>query len=351
MDRTLPPVYFYIPKDELHQHLPDCAADYWQWRIDMSNQERFLGKFDWTLQTYLHLKDTGFPCKLVTTPPANGIVLAHKDFLEDIPRPNPSTLLICLKSDRFPHTFAQVHIVQNPEDRVEKNQKQLIKSFFIPHWVQPLLIPRSKERGEVFENIAYLGCEIELAAEFKERSWQDLLKRSGFNWIMATTADKWVDYSDLDALVAVRKCKSRSKEFNPKPATKLYNAWHAGIPAILGVESAYIGERKSEVDYIEVNSPAEVIRALERLRDDRNLRDKMLTNGKIRAEETKSNTLVKIWQDFLITVAAPAYHKWCSSEWTRKKYFLMCPVRQVSSRMKRGVSKIARGLTRSVKKS
>lgn len=312
----------------------------------MSRKYLFLGKFDWTLQTYLHLKDKGFPCELAKTPPSEGIVLAHKDFLEDIPRPSQYTFLICLKSDRTPHGYAQVHIVQNPEDRVDKVQEQFVDSFFIPHWVQPLLIPRNKERGERFENIGYVGSDIELAAEFKEKSWKDVLKSMGFNWVMATTSDRWSDYGDLDALVAIRKCNSKSEELNFKPATKLYNSWHTGIPAILGVESAYRAERKSELDYIEANSPEEVIRALKRLRDDRELREKMVGNGRVRSEETKPMVLVNKWEDFLINVAIPAYDRWCNSEWARRRYFSMCIIRKGSSRIKRGISRIARVLSR-----
>ena len=214
-----------------------------------------------------------------------------------------------------------------------------MKSIFIPLWIQPSTIPRDEQRNQRFENIAYFGNEIELAEEFKTEAWSNVLKSKGFNWVTATTLDKWSDYSNVDAVVAIRKCHARSHEFNFKPASKLYNSWHAGIPAILGVESAYLAERRSELDYKEANSPEEVINALECLRDDPEVRKEMVRNGKIRAEETKPAVLAEKWEDFLINVATPAYQWWCSSEWTRRKYFLMHPLRKCFSRIKRRVFK------------
>jgi hypothetical protein len=347
MNETLPPIYFYIPEDINLGHIPKCAAEYWNWRVSKSKEYRFLGNCDWTLQTYLRLNDTGFPCHLTRTPPVVGIVIAHKDFLERIMHPSSATLLVCLKSDRTPHPYAQVHVVQNPQDRVEKIQAQLVASFFVPHWLQSSIIPRNRERGDRFENIGYLGSEIELAEEFKKESWKRSLKDLDFNWITSTNSKEWSNFEEIDALVAIRKCNSKIWEYNHKPASKLYNAWHADIPAILGSESAYMAERKNEFDYLEANSPEEVIRALQRLRDDRKLRESMVINGRSRARETKNEVLVKKWGYFLTDVASPAYGKWCNSTWIRKKYFAMCVVRRVTSRTKRGVLKISRTFSRS----
>ena len=340
MSRDLPPIYFYISQAQLHGQIPESADEYWEWRVSMRQNFIFMGKFDWTLQTYLHLKDRGFPCMLATVPPREGIVIAHRDFMNDIPKPNSSTLCICLKSDRTPHPFAQIHIIQNPKDRVEGIQEQM-SSYFIPHWVQPALQPRRNERGEVFENIAYAGCEIELAPEFKKKSWQSLLKDMGLNWSMLTSADIWSNYSQVDALVAIRKCKAKDREFDYKPATKLYNAWHAGIPAILGSESAYQSEKKAEDDYIEANTPEEVIEAVTLLRDSPELRRRMVENGKIRAEETGAAEIAQKWESFIVDLAVPVFYRWRQSRWIRQKYLSMRSVQLGLCFFKHGLSKIA----------
>ena len=50
-----------------------------------------------------------------------------------------------------------------------------------------------------------------------------------------------------------------------KPATKLCNAWLAGVPAMLGPESAYRSLRRDELDFIEVSTRAEAEAAVLRL--------------------------------------------------------------------------------------
>jgi hypothetical protein len=52
--------------------------------------------------------------------------------------------------------------------------------------------------------------------------------------------------------VAIRSFDGRSYDY--KPATKLHNAWRAGVPAILGPESAYRAERRNERDYLEART-------------------------------------------------------------------------------------------------
>jgi len=335
--KSLPPIYFYIPHDQNVGSLPTSAYDYWPWRRSMSKKLKFLGIYDWTLQTFLRLKDNGFRCELANSPPSRGIIIAHKDFLGEFSRPNRFTLLICLKSDRLPHSYAQIHVVQNPNDNLGGMQQEFVKSFFIPHWVQPSLIARDTARSDKFRNICYMGSEFELSEEFKKDSWEKTLKNMGLNWHCNTAANSWADYSNMDALIAIRNCSSNGEEFNFKPATKLYNSWHAGIPAILGRESAYRAERKSKFDYLEANSPEEVINALKRLRDNRYIRFQMASNGEIRARETDPEELVKKWENFLVNIACPAYHTWSSSKWRRSKYFFMSPIRKATFRIKRKI--------------
>lgn len=54
-------------------------------------------------------------------------------------------------------------------------------------------------------------------------------------------------------------------DYYDKPALKLFNARHAGVPAILDAESAYRAERMSELDYIEVMSVDGTLLALKLL--------------------------------------------------------------------------------------
>ena len=253
--------------------------------------------------------------------PDEGIVLAHRDFLDDFFKPNPKLLLVCLRADVDRHPYAQLHIVQNPYQSIKKSPISLWESYFVPHWPQAALIPRDSNRGVTFENVTFIGNEINLVPEFKNSSWYEELDKLGLKFQKRLTHDEWNDYSNTDVILAIRSL-GRENYWRGKPASKLYNAWHAGIPAILGFETAFETERKSDLDYLEATSLAEVIDALKLLRDDPELRQAMAQNGLVRAKETQPETMVNRWADFLIEVAVPRHKKWCSMPaWQQQIFF------------------------------
>jgi hypothetical protein len=328
MGEKLPPIYFYIPQSEWPAgNIPDSPDAYWQWSLSSVKYTPYWGQYNWTLQTYLYLKADGFPCELTETLPSEGIVIAHKDFFSEDLQPGSRLLIVCIKADRWgQHAYAQFHIVQNPEEETLEQPLTFGKSYYMPHWPQSGLIPRSPDRGDRFENITYIGDELNLAPQLREPSWQEQLESLGLHWHVANY-DRWNDYSEIDAIVAARSFKHQDHAFKKftlkKPALKLHNAWHAGVPAILGCETAFQAERKSELDYIEVTSPADVISALKRLRDDKGLRQAMVENGRVRAEETQPARITKRWRSFLTDIATPAYDRWCAaSNWDRQAFLL-----------------------------
>jgi hypothetical protein len=306
----LPQIYFYIPQRQWVSKLPQRIEDYWEW-VCQPGIGKYKGSYTWTLETYLYLKGKGFPCQIIGTLPKEGIVLSHYDCLEFDSKPSPRLLIVCCKAERKRHPYAQIHIVQNPYDPMIIESDPLWPAYYIPGWPQPGLISRNPERGEKFENIACFGYE--LAPELKESSWQKKLETLGFHTYISDVdkCNSWNDYSFVDVTVNVRSFNETS--FNEKPSHKLYNAWLAGVPAILGRESAFRAERESDLDYIEVNSQEEIIEALKLLRDNKELRRKMVENGKIRIQKVIP-TIVKEWEDFLINVAIPAYRNY----WSKK---------------------------------
>ncbi|NET27753.1 MAG: glycosyltransferase family 1 protein [Okeania sp. SIO1I7] len=302
------PIYFYIPESDWRDDIPERPGIFW----DSFGQ----GIFSWTVQTYLYLKADGFPCELVKNIPNEGIVIAHRDSFPYKLRPTEKVLMICIKPDRNPHPYAQLQIVQNRKDSNSKN------SYYMPHWIQPGLIPRNPERGDRFENIGYFGISYNLAPELKAASWSKQLEELGLNWEIIPK-NRWHDYSNIDAIVAVRNFQQQ--DYTDKPATKLYNAWHAGVPAILAKESAFQAERKNELDYFEVSSIEDTISVLKRLKDDPQLCQKIRENGKCRSQETAPHNTVKQWHDFLKEVAIPEYKRWCNlSSWRQFIYLQKC---------------------------
>lgn len=323
MPKNLPPIYFYIPHSKLPSgNLPQTADSYWPWQCDQhSISPMQSGGCFWTLQTYLYLKDYGFPCQLVTAMPDEGIVLSHRDFLDNSIQPSPKLLIVCLRADVDRHPYAQLHVVQNPYQAIPKRFMELWQSYFIPHWAQSSLIPRNPQRGDTLENVTFIGNEVNLVSEFRGEFWYEQLDALGLKFQKKLTHDSWHDYSDIDVILAIREF-GRKNHFRGKPGSKLYNAWHAGIPAILGYESAFQAERKSDLDYLEATSLTEVVSSLKQLRDDKKLRHAMVENGWMRAKETQPDEMIKKWQCFLTNTAAPAYKNWCSmSPWQQEMFF------------------------------
>lgn len=323
MFKDLPPIYFYFPRSTLNvSNLPESVSSYWQWQCDQHSVSPMQsGGCFWTAQTYLYLRDYGFPCILVEAIPDEGIVVSHRDFLDNSLRPSSKMLLVCLRADVDRHPYAQLHVVQNPRQVIPKRFMTLWESHFIPHWPQPSIIPRSPERGDLFENVTFLGNEVNLVPEFREQAWYDQLEDLDLKFHQKLNHDEWHDYSNTDVVLAIREF-GRQNDWRSKPASKLYSAWHAGVPAILGHESAFQAERKSNLDYLEATSLEEVISALKQLRDNKELRRAVVENGWFRARETQPATMVARWQDFLTNIAVPSYKNWCSmTHWEQQLFF------------------------------
>lgn len=321
MKESLPPIYFYIPKSQWPAgDLPQIPEEYGEWMSCWGGRYG-RGKYDWTLQTYLYLKADGLSCKLIDFVPKEGIVISHRDFLSDNLKPSSKLLIVCIKVDREPHPYAQLQVVQNYQDELLKRSQFLWQSYPLRFWLQSKLIMRDRSRGDRFENAAFFGVLGNLATQLQEPQWEEQLSALGLRWEVVK-CDRWHDYSEVDVIVAVRSFDGRNT-FDSKPASKLINAWHAGIPAILGRESAYRRERKSELDYIEVASTDEAIAALFRLKNDLNLRQKMVDNGTIRAQDMGNNKITLEWRNFLTNVAVPAYHRWCMASVAQQQIFLI----------------------------
>jgi len=316
----MPPIYFYIPQNDWPSVEISNISQIED--IDTYLQSRSFQPhithpvYCWIMQTYLRLSANGFPCTLVGTLPHEGIVITYWDSIPIDFKPSVELLIVGIIADGiYPHPYTQIRVVQN-----RKAALKFSASYYIPLWPHPGLIPRSSSRGDRFETIGYFGNAYNLAPELKSESWRDRLQSLGLKWCLIEP-DRWHDYSDIDTVLAARSFKKH--DYLERPATKLFNAWHAGVPAILGCESAFESERKSDLDYIEVSSPDEVLAALQRLRDDSDLRQAMIANGRVRAEETSVESLTDRWRDFISQVAVPAYEAWGSASYVTQQSLFM----------------------------
>jgi hypothetical protein len=315
MTHPPPRIYFYVP-----QHRWPSSENIDKLRID----EFGYGSISWTFQTYYFLKKAGLDCTLTADFPTSGIVLAYRMALAERLIPAKDLLVVCLKGDENWHPFAQLHVVQNPHE-LKAKYRHYGKRVFMRHWPQSSLTPRDPARGNRFETIAYYGREQNLAPELRSDDFRKELASLGLELKIVSDATRWGDYSNVDAILAVRKIGPVSFEF--KPATKLYQAWHAGVPAIVGRESAFLAERKSELDFIEASSVNEVLSALKHLRDDAPYRARIVDNARTRAKETSEAALVEEWLRLLNDEAIPGHREWKRRSRTSRYGYVLrrCP--------------------------
>lgn len=298
-------IQFYLPyrRDQVAR-IPDRAEDYWQWSVEHPTVPE--GKYAWTLQTFLRLREAGLPCELVERFPSSGIVVAHRDLLPITGIPRSRVFLVCIKADRNRHTWAHFHVTQNERDSVRRTHPD--KSLTITHWPQPGLIRRDPARGTSVENVAYFGRACNLAPELR-----------GIDWISVRERPQWHDYREVDVTVSVRsfrqqKASSAVFDADSKPASKLINSWMAGVPAIVGPEPAYQAARKSLLDFIEVRSPDEVEEAVDMLCNNPRLYADMVANGLERAKEFSAASTTAEWLHLFRDVLPAQYEEWID-EW------------------------------------
>lgn len=290
----MPPIRFYC-RGPLSEDLPASPDVYWTGHLGKMRGSVYA----LILQTFQRLRAVGFPCELTHQLPGDGILVALRKSLPRDYVPPPGVLCVCIRADATFHPFAHLHVVHN-----RCSVSRWFASTYIAHWPQPGLLPRDPARGDVWENAAFSGDPNCLSREMHGAAWKNLLRELGLRWHFVGP-DKWHDYREVDVVVAVRGF-DRHRHAN-KPASKLFNAWHAGVPAVLGRESAYQHERRGPLDYFEARSFSEVVAALRRLQGDPELRRAMRANGFKRAKESAPAVITKRWQDFFERIAIPAH--------------------------------------------
>jgi hypothetical protein len=301
-----PQIYFYIPPDKFRPNWPSTLADNW---VGFGG-----GANVWSYFTPLALREHGYPVHITSQIPDEGIVLSHSQYLPQRRITNDHTLLICIRADYGRNHVAQMHVVQNPAQERYKGkdffEKLLLPgpSYYIPYWPQPGLTPRRQDRGDRFENVVYMGAQQNLAAELKSDKWRQAMEKAGINFVANMDRASWHDYSEVDAILALRPLSNQRNL--RKPPSKLINAWLAGVPSILGPDSAFQALRRSQYDYLEVTSVDGAMDAVLRLRDDIGLRRRMVETGTQRGKEYSVASIAGLWQQFFEQFAIPYYLQW-----------------------------------------
>jgi len=253
----------------------------------------------WLWNLHHQLARVGKKTALVERIPDRGVVLICG---QDMPlwfRPPKKLLLVSIAADSPLRMFADVHVVQNP-----MQAERFTSSFrdpacvFIPHFPQFGLIPRDPLRGDRFERVAFLGARPQLEEKLRSREFAQAVEEIGLTFEIRRERFQHHDYSAIDAVLAVRSF-DESNLYVHKPATKLVNAWHAGVPAILGRESAYREAGDPGQNYLEVSSINDVLTALRCLKNDVVLRRRLVGNGRRQYRAYSEEAVTQVWTRFL----------------------------------------------------
>jgi hypothetical protein len=270
----------------------------------------------WIVQTWHRLRDAGFAPTLSDRAPPTGIIVYHKEdqrlLLKRLP-PGAAPVLVGVRADFRSCQYADFEILQNGYHADGE------RSFFIPHWPQPGLLARNTQRGDRIERMAYKGYVGNLAAEFRSARWREFLRDEGIEFDDDAVLDdafdhpiqtRFHDYRDVDLVLAVRPGETRTK-----PASKLVNAWQAGIPALLSPDYPFEELRESALDYLAVKDLAQAQAAVLRLKREPGLYRAMIEHGLKRGAQFSVEKITKLWATLLFETipsrlhAAAHYHK------------------------------------------
>ncbi len=309
-------VSFYLPK----KYFPSEAwLQAWEENRPLPLEEsgKAAAAHCWIYQTWRLLTEAGIKSSLVTELPTTGLVLALSGTLDisfQSHHHDSLFFLVDIVADGLPHPAAHAHLVQN-----QAHARRLPRSNFIPLWPQHHLIPRNSDRGFRFENIAFFGDPKNLTKEFFSPSWKDSLKKELSLQFEIRHSDRWHDYSDVDAVIAIRDF-SHARQLH-KPATKLYNAWLAGVPFIGGNDSAYQMDGRSGVDYLMAQSPKQVFLYLQKLKEDLTFRSHLIERGYESSKKFNQAATLERWKVFIQTTLPALAHEWQKKSSLQKTFY------------------------------
>lgn len=272
---------------------------------------RFLGDTTatWLLQTFLQLKHRGLNVHLVDR------LVPGRICVSGIWQVGRRSLLgrsynVVVQADCCRPPVADHIVTQNPTGVLNKTD------HLIYHWPQSGLIARNPARGDTIENVIYRGTMNNLWAPLQAPEFTQRLAELGVKFICDNNDDQpnsdryrlWQDYSRADLVLAMRDLTVYDERI--KPATKLANAWLAGVPAILGPESAYQDLRTDDLDYLEARTCDDVVNAIRRLKETPLLYQAMRERAAQRAPGFTADAVAKLWRDTLAGAVTDGYRKW-----------------------------------------
>lgn len=284
------PLHFLIRPESL-PHLDALIAE----GVDAHTECFGYGPENWGLQTYVHAKRAGWNVTAGTACRTGAINLGHVSLLTAF-QAGPRDLIVGIRADYRPSILADCHVVQN-QLQADAN------SFWIPHWPQPGIIPRSPERPGL-QRAAYFGHEYYL--DGGAATWKSKLSEIGIEFDCPPQS-RWHDYSEVDLVVAVRTFDGYP--YPRKPPSKLFNAWIAGAPALVGPESAYQQVGQPGRDYLVARTMEEAIQSITQLKQSTQAYSQLIQAGNQRAHEFTREKILTRWAELLQSQIRPRWEQ------------------------------------------
>ena len=276
------------------------------------------GRDIWIIQTYIALKRSGYSfIHLSGTYRENCINIAHR--IDVTAEDCEEYFIVSVRADREPMFYAHYEILQNKSSLWAKNH------LYIPHWPQPGLIERDRSRGQSIENISFFGKACHLKEDFLQQHFKDAFLELSCE--LKVHESDWSDYSKTDLVMAIRDGHRFYLDF--KPASKLVNAWKAGCPIFVSREAGYAELRQSDLDFLEVESPAEVVSKIKHLKENPEIYNSMVINGQKRAVEFTSEAITNQWIIAIEQRLRPAFESWLVSHRSNRTKHLVSSIREV----------------------
>lgn len=295
-------VNFYIPDNDVYLNGRSLEDIKLSEHTFFTSSERA-----WIIQTYLHLKS--FSSLIICSDELmlDAINVVHCDeMLKNLDIDNH--FIVSIVADRRVHLSGNLAIVQNYDQITSR------KDHWIMHWPQTNLLSSTRNDKECVFRIGFLGLEK------NSINLKDIVNRSKYQnkiEVVYRGPGEWHDYSDLDAVVAIRNFSSKHSQ---KPPTKLVNAWRAGVVFIGGNDSAYEQIGIPGFNYIKCQSPDELVSQIDRLVECSEQRFEIVIAGKESAMQFTDSKIASHWLDFFEKIGSHEFECWQKQGVFTRKY-------------------------------
>lgn len=283
---------------------------------------RFVGgRNSWIAQGYLRLRKAlesrGHRVRLSDRPVPGTICFAHRDDVDRFRTRAHASFLVVVRADRAPVFACDFAITQNGLSPREHER-------FVPLWPQPGLCHRDADRPSRVRRIVYHGRTGTMPSWFRELLHSGELASRGVRFDIRRAG--WEDYRDADLVLAARE--DADVMLACKPASKVYNGWLAGVPVLAAPEPAYREQRRTRLDYLEVQDAGDVVEAVDRLNACPALYDAMVANGANRARAFGVEATRRRWLRLIDDEIVPAFREEARRLADRRLWFLGAMLKQ-----------------------